>query len=251
MARYLIAVLSLFAVLLSVACGGQGQEADDTLSMPVATVTPSAGDGSTTMTPTEVASTPPTITSDITPQATQPLTDVRVTTDKLSYRLGEPIVVTVDNDLSDPIYSLAGHTYCSMVTVQPLEGGGAGTEGACPDGSQPALVIIPPRSQLSAALDPAAQEPGIIGPIVGQPVAPSQFDDDLRTLPTVEPWKPGDPIIVVPEGELDEPEPEIFGASSADSPLAQGRYRVEFSFRVGSDLDLARTAYSLEFIVTD
>jgi hypothetical protein len=47
------------------------------------------------------------------------------------------------------------------------------------------------------------------GPIVSEPVAPEVLDTDLHALPTVKPWKPGDPIRVIEElDETSAPPPE-------------------------------------------
>ncbi len=73
-------------------------------------------------------------------QAMQPgdgLSAVQVTTDKSSYGLGEPIVVTIVNSLSVPIYALSGQTYCTIVTVQRSEDGRWSTERRC-------LAFAPP-----------------------------------------------------------------------------------------------------------
>jgi hypothetical protein len=35
------------------------------------------------------------------------------------------------------------------------------------------------------------------GPIVSEPVTPNVLDTDLHELPTMQPWKPGDPIRVL------------------------------------------------------
>jgi len=70
------------------------------------------------------------------------------------------------------------------------------------------------------------------GPFVSEPVTPDETDIDLSELPTVDPWKPGDPIIELPrpEEEFDSPqsgsgleqsavtgEPEVPGAISPSS----------------------------------
>ncbi|NIO07947.1 MAG: hypothetical protein GTO40_08055, partial [Deltaproteobacteria bacterium] len=40
------------------------------------------------------------------------------------------------------------------------------------------------------------------GPTVSEPVTPQAFEGDLRDLPKVKPWQPGDPTYEVPEGQL-------------------------------------------------
>jgi hypothetical protein len=44
---------------------------------------------------------------------------------------------------------------------------------------------------------------------VSAPVTPSSWDGDVRNLPTVPEWKPGDPVRIVPRGDGDRPRDEI------------------------------------------
>lgn len=57
-----------------------------------------------------------------------------------------------------------------------------------------ALIGLP----LSAG-DTADPTGGIRGPVVGAPVTPFVFDGDVRDLPRPRPWRPGDPIRVIPQ----------------------------------------------------
>jgi hypothetical protein len=68
---------------------------------------------------------------------------VQVTTDKSSYRTAEPIVATVVNGLSVPIYALSGRTYCTIVTLQRSEDGQWSAEGRCLVSGPPGWVAIP------------------------------------------------------------------------------------------------------------
>lgn len=69
---------------------------------------------------------------------------VQVTNNKSSYAPLEPIVVTVVNGLSVPIYALTGQTYCTIVTVQRSVNGQWNPEGRCLVAGPPGWVSIAP-----------------------------------------------------------------------------------------------------------
>lgn len=174
---------------------------------------------------------------------------VRVTTDKLSYRSGELIVVTISNDLATIIYAPPGQTYCSVVSVQRLEAGRWVTAGSCAAGGRALFVTVGPKREMRGVLGPGAQDAGTQGVIVSEPSRPSVFEGDLRRLPPAEPWKPGDPIREVPKGRI-PPEGASLPFSALHNEIAPGTYRIEFSFRVGSTSGPTQTVYSAEFVVS-
>lgn len=175
---------------------------------------------------------------------------VRVITNKLSYRRGEPIIVTIRNGLHTVIYASRGGAYCSLVSVQRLEAGeweaGSPTAASCPEIS----ISIAPRSVMRGALGPTLKNSGAQRPIVSEASTPSLFQKDLRTLPTVEPWKPGDPIREVPKAGI-PPGAESIPFSALQSEISPGTYRINFSFKLGSMSGPAQKVYSEEFVVTD
>jgi len=119
---------------------------------------------------------------------------VHVTTDKSNFRSGDPIVVTIVNSLSVPIYALTGQTYCLIVTMQRSIEGQWSAEGRC-------LVFAPPGWVEIAA--------------------------DGHTLVEVKPHLP------------------------SDQPLAPGRYRVMLTFKEGSTSGPSATVFSSEFLISD
>jgi len=68
-----------------------------------------------------------------------------------------------------------------------------------------------------------AQGPGsgdvvVLGPTISEPVVPHIIDVDLRTLPEVEPWRPGDPVREVPRRSYPRREAGSGLPSDPDTP---------------------------------
>ena len=166
---------------------------------------------------------------------------VRVTTDKLSYRRGQPIFVTIRNDLSTVIYPSPRQRYCSVVNVQRLEAGQWVTQGSCPAGGPTAVSAIAPHSQMKGTVGPAAPDTGTQRPIVTEPSVPGVFEGDVRTRPTAERWKPGDPIREVPRGRIP--------FSVLRGEIDPGTYRIEFRFTVSPTSGPVQAAYSEKFVM--
>lgn len=167
----------LLAVFLFTACGPQGPTSEvptSTIALPTRTtvsratptresiatlMTPSLTPPPAHMTPSPTVSASPTPLT-ITPQATllrpgeQPTTDVWVTTDKLDYRRGERIVVTIGNDLSVAIYALTGKTYCTIVSVQRKTDDKWQIQSRCAAGAPPVFIPIPSKSRMSVEIFP-------------------------------------------------------------------------------------------------
>jgi hypothetical protein len=95
---------------------------------------------------------------------------VWVTTDRHSYRRGEPILVTIYNTLSMPIYVLPEQAHCLIASVQHLETGR--WEDFCLAGEAIPRTIITPQAGLTGALRSVAPKSGTRGPTVGEPSPP-------------------------------------------------------------------------------
>jgi hypothetical protein len=79
---------------------------------------------------------------------------VQVTTDKLNYRPAEPIIVSIVNPLSVPIYALSGQTYCTIVTAQRSEDGQWSAEGRCLAFAPPGWTEIVPGGRTPVEVKP-------------------------------------------------------------------------------------------------
>jgi hypothetical protein len=168
-------------------------------------------------------------------------TSVSVLADRERYRIGEQILVTIDNRLGISLYA-PPEGGCSIVSLRRLEGEQWVNVDTCPT-LDVYVTEIAAMSDLTRPLVPASQPPIASGPIVIGPISPASSGDDLTNLPTVAPWRSGDPIRVVPEGAIAPPFSAIVG------DLGPGTYRIEFSFAYGAASGPVGTVYSEPFIV--
>jgi hypothetical protein len=150
---------------------------------------------------------------------------VTVTVDRDRYQVGDRIEVTIRNGQADSIFA-PPRGRCSIVSLSRLEGERWRSVDSCP-AFNVYITEISGMGQLTGALGPASHAPIRSAPIVIGPVSPFGSGDDLTTLPTAAPWRSGDPVVVVPEGEVAPP----FSAAVAD--LDEGTYRVEFDYAYG------------------
>jgi len=172
---------------------------------------------------------------------------VRVLTDKATYARRERIIVTIHNELKTFLYAPSRQPYCSVISVQRLEGGKWVPKESCvtPVPSDlPSVIAIAPQSRTRGTLGEGARGQKPQGPIVSEPVKPFVTKKSLRPPPSVEPWKPGEPIPEIPEGGLRPP------FSVLDGVLEPGTYRIEFTFATGAISGPAQTVHSKEFAVT-
>ncbi len=177
-------------------------------------------------------------------------TAVRVITDKQNYRRDEVIFVTIRNDLSAVVYAPPSQTYCSVVRVQRQEAGQWITQGSTGSGGTASLITIAAKGKTRFVLGPATQESKTQGPMVGKPSVPGVYQGDLRDLPKVEPWKPGDPIREVPRGGP-QAEGQRLPTSCLSGEIVPGTYRIEFRFKLRPTSERAQKVYSKEFVVID
>lgn len=171
---------------------------------------------------------------------------VRVTTDKIRYQIGELIFVTLYNSLATAIHAPpADPAYCSMVSVQKFEAGEWRTQGTCDANGTKEFISLGPNSLMRAALIRAPSQAGPGGPYFGKPATPGVLKGNHQT-PPVESWKPGELVIVVPEGDIN-----VAGLlhGTRDIALGRGTYRVVFSFTRGSRAGAVVTVHSEAFVL--
>jgi hypothetical protein len=158
---------------------------------------------------------------------------VAISTNKQRYRIGEMIWVTIKNAGQDTIYVPGGPNMCSIVSVYRLENGQWIAQDRCPTSIAPANVPIPKGSQIKGKLGRGKAIDYIVGPIVGPLTAPQTFAGDVRDLPKVPPWQPGDPTWEVPRGGplSDERRPPF---NALASHLGEGRYQIRVGYTIGT-----------------
>jgi hypothetical protein len=184
----------------------------------------------------------PTVRTAMPGPAEQPTAAVRATTDAASYRVGQPIVVTLANDLPDVVYLPMGQTYCSALTVQRRNGEEWAAVGPCSTGAEPLFALVAAHDRLAVVVDSTVPSAQVAGPFVSEPTIPGAFSGEVRALPTTA--RPGGPIRVVPEGGS-PPAP----TPSPEDVIGPGTYRIAVTFTVGGFGGTAQTVYSPEFVV--
>jgi len=81
---------------------------------------------------------------------------VQVTMGKPRYGPREPIVVTVTNNLPNPIFTLTGRTYCTVIAVQRRESDEWRSVGPCVSAEPRLFLPIHPNGTMVITLDPEA-----------------------------------------------------------------------------------------------
>lgn len=172
--------------------------------------------------------------------------EVLVHTDKHLYSTDEPIRVTISNHLAQAIYTPAGKSSCSILTVEQMKKGAWHSVGTCNQSSNFAAVEIPPHGQLHAVLNEPSKAFVIQTVRPDGPVAPDVFEGSVKRLPPPDQWKPGDPVKEVPQG-MSPPKNQRPPLSLVGETLSPGIYRLELTFAVDGDRSRVRIANSQEF----
>ena len=175
-------------------------------------------------------------------QAAEPLPNVTIATDKAVYRRGQPIEVTIRNNLATAIYVPAHQASC-VIALYRLKAGEWMSEDTSHQAKVTALLVLAPESALIAVIG-AGAPPEIEGPIVGGSTTPGVNAHDLRTLP-VDPSRPLVPSRERTQGVL---APESAAGTGSDL-LPLGTYRLELQVIIGSTVGRKEVARSREFLV--
>lgn len=85
--------------------------------------------------------------------ATAAQSEVGVSTDRDSYCHGDPVAVTIRNNLSSPIHVTSGQSFCTIVTIEEKRDEAWKAAGACPAGAPPGVVTIAGGATLVISLD--------------------------------------------------------------------------------------------------
>jgi hypothetical protein len=174
---------------------------------------------------------------------------VAISTDKQRYRIGEPIWVSIKNARQDTVYLPAGSNMCSIVGVYRLEDGQWVAQDRCPTSAALAKVPIPKGSQIRGILGHGKASDYMVGPIVGPVTAPQTFEGDVKDLPKVPPWQPGDPTWEVPRGRL-LPNDRRPPFDALASRLGEGRYQIRTGYTIGPAPGSAEKVVAAEFQIS-
>jgi hypothetical protein len=174
--------------------------------------------------------------------------DVRVTTDRDSYTVEEPIEVLVANDRGAAIYLAGEQSFGSPVALEHLDGGAWAAVGLCEAGDAQFATLLAAGSRLAVQLLPAGTTARVMGPtpgaaagpVVGEPAVPAESSGDLSRLPTLTPAT--GPAQVVPEGEAQPPR-------CAGGALEPGTYRIAVRFALTWPAADWQTTYSTPFAI--
>ncbi|MGH6933567.1 MAG: hypothetical protein ACREEE_14165 [Dongiaceae bacterium] len=181
--------------------------------------------------------------------SSEPTSDISIRIDRVGYRVGEPIHVTILNNGMQTVVVPAGPLACALIIVEQRYNDRWQAIGHC---RPPALAIeeieLPPAARLEGNLGSRGNEGFVLGPIKGDPVAPQVLAGGLGGLPNAD---PNQIVSDVPEGEA-RAGFQRRPFSSILRALVPGQYRIIVQYEVTPSAGLEiRRAYSPVFAVTD
>ena len=87
--------------------------------------------------------------------ASQGSPTVQLLTDRATYRYADPVIVTIINGFSVPVYGLTGRTYCTIVTLQRnLDRDAWAEAGHCVVSGPPGWIEIPADGRTDVEVRP-------------------------------------------------------------------------------------------------
>ena len=174
---------------------------------------------------------------------------VTVMTDRASYRVGEPIGARIKNESNAPILAPAGASTCSLLQVEQFRSGSWGATTRCPPGRHWPRLTLPSGGVITGVLGQGKDGIFVVGPIVSGPTAPSIFPGNVRELPTIPSWEPGDPTWEVPRGG--PPGESRLRLDNLQNELDPGSYRLGLEFTVEAAATAVHSARSAVFTVSE
>lgn len=174
----------------------------------------------------------------------QSVAGVRLNLDKTTYRVGEPVILTVVNELPQNVILMSGQSYCSVVLVQHTDGQDWTALGPCAATQTAIGVPIAPNGRATITADSRAGTITTAGPLVGEAI-PGVASGPLAgtgsapaaTCTTAQPC-------VVPEGETSPRR-----AAFPNGELPPGRYRLAVIVVIESFEAPQGVAYSTDFSI--